>query len=158
MVSAASCRITTAAKSTSSPLFQQDYESPDLKPQTTPGYWNFLEMVFDPARREPRIALRVRRLNDPVGHSPRGGGSVEISASGTGRLHSCRLPEIRTLPLADVRFTMLDGRPIRGVRSQADGTVPLSGLVAVPPETEVLMTAHASGKVEARAIRTAPLG
>lgn len=139
-------------------LFQQDYESPDLKPQTTPGYWNFLEMVFDPARREPRIALRVRRLNDPVGHTPRGGGSVEISASGTGRLYSCRLPEIRTLPLADVRFTMLDGRPIRGVRSQADGTVPLSGLVDVPPETEVLMTAHVSGKVEARAIRTAPLG
>ena len=139
-------------------LFQQDYESPDLKPQTTPGYWNFLEMVFDPARREPRISLRVRRLNDPVGHSPRGGGSVDISASGTGRLHSCRLPEIRTLPLADVRFTMLDGRPIRGVRSQADGTVPLSGLVDVPPGTEVLMTAHAAGKVEARVIRTGPLG
>jgi len=29
-------------------LFHQSYEGPDLRRQTTPGYWNFLEMNFDP--------------------------------------------------------------------------------------------------------------
>ena len=135
-------------------LFQQDYESPDLKPQSTPGYWNFLEMVFNPASRDPRIELRVRRLNDPPSHEPRGGGAVDVAASTTGRYPSCRIPVTRTLPLADVYLSRLDGRPIRGVRSNEDGTLPIAGLVDVPSGSEILMTARAGADIEARVIRT----
>ena len=139
-------------------LFQQDYESPDLKRQQTPGYWNFLEMVFEPRADEPRIGLRLRRLNDPPSHEPRGGGAVNVvAASGTGRLPGCRLPEIHTLPRADVRFTRMDGRPIRGVLSLANGRVPVGSLVDIAPDTEVIMTARAGNQVEAQVIQTQSL-
>jgi hypothetical protein len=137
-------------------LFQQDYESPGLKQQSSPGYWDFLEMVFDPTIRDPRIQLRVRRLNDAPRHEPRGGGAVDVAASSTGRLPSCRLPETKTLAFADVRLARPDGRPIRGVRSLANGSVPIAGLVDVAPGTEILMTAHDGARIEARTIRTLP--
>ncbi len=138
-------------------LFQQDYESPDLKRQQTPGYWNFLEMVFDPDAPDPRIGLRVRCLNDPPGQKPRGGGAVDVGVSSTGRLPSCRLSDIRTLPGAAVRLTHLDGRPIRGALTRPDGSLPVAGLVDVPPGTQLLLTAHAAGKADAQLIRTLPL-
>ena len=139
-------------------LFQQDYESPDLRRQQTPGYWNFLEMVFEPRADEPRIGLRLRRLNDPPSHEPRGGGAVNVvAAAGTGRLPSCRLPEIHTLPRADVRFTRMDGRPIRGALSLANGRVPVGSLVDIAPDTEVIMTARAGDQVEAQFIQTQSL-
>jgi len=137
-------------------LYQQDYESPELKQQSSPGYWNFLEMVFDPMTRDPRIGLRVRRLNDAPRHEPRGGGMVEVAASSTGRLPTCRIPETKTLPLAEVRLARADGRPIRGSRSLADGSVPIAGLVDVAPGTEILMTAHDGTNIEARTIQTLP--
>jgi hypothetical protein len=138
-------------------LFQQDYESPDLKRQQTPGYWNFLEMVFNPVATDAQIGLRIRRLNDTPGHEPRGGGTVDVAASSTGRLPSCRLPDIRTLPNAAVSLTHLDGRPIRGARTRSDGSLPVAGLIDIPPATQLLLTAHSGDKVEAQVIRTVPL-
>ncbi|RMF74433.1 MAG: hypothetical protein D6744_14500, partial [Planctomycetota bacterium] len=109
-------------------LYHQKYEAPDLRPQTNPGYWNFLEMEFDPRAADPQIGLRLRRLNDPPAERPRGGGQVDVGASQTGRPPDSRLPPIRTLPNADVRLALSDGRPLRGLRSAADGSLPRAGL------------------------------
>ena len=139
-------------------LFHQDYEGPDPRRQTTPGYWNFLEMNFDPRGAEPRIGLRLRRLNDAPSRAARGGGYVDVAAAGTGREITCRLPALRTLPNAGVRFVTLDGKPIRGTRSLGDGAVAVTGLVGIAPGRKLIMTAHANGQAEARVVETLALG
>ena len=138
-------------------LYHQSYEAPDLRRQTRPGYWNFLEMNFNTKPGEPRIGLQIRKLEDVPGLAPRGGGFVNVAASTTGRPHDCRLPEIKTLPDSEVRLATLDGRPIRGSRSLADGTVPVSGLVGIAPGTKILMTAIDGDEVEANVVETMPL-
>lgn len=135
-------------------LYHQKFETPLLKETTGPTYWNFLEMHFDPREADPVIVCRLRNLIDPPSAAPRGGGLVDDRASNTGRPHTSRLPELKTLPAADVRFAMRDGRPIRGTRSLPDGTVPLAGLIDVPPGTQIVMTAHAGDQVEARIVIT----
>ncbi len=137
-------------------LYHQDYESPELRTQSSPGYWNFLEMAFDPRDADPRVELRVRRLDDVPNTAPRGGGEVDARASATGRPHSCALAPIRTLPGAEVLFSTLDGRPIRGARSLADGRVPVLGFAEITARVELLMTARKGAEVEARVIRTLP--
>jgi hypothetical protein len=138
-------------------LYHQDYETPELASQTHPGYWNFLEMELDPSREDPRIGLRIRQIDDVPTLGPRGGGWVQVGASTTGRPHSCGLPEVKTLPNAEVRLTMLDGRPVRGARSRADGTVPVAGLVDVEPGTKLLVTAFDGERAETLVVETQPL-
>ncbi len=140
-------------------LYHQSYDTPDLRKLDGPFYWNFLEMEFDPRGDDPQIGLRVRNLVDSPDETPRGGGSVETGASGTGRLPTCSLPAVKLLPDADVLLSSLDGRPLRGARTQADGRLTLRGLAGVAPGETILATARAAKKVVAKAIVTgAPSG
>ena len=135
-------------------LYHQSYDTPNLRKLEGPFYWNFLEMEFDPTPADPMIGLRVRNLVDPPSESPRGGGSVLESASGTGRPPRCSLPRVKLLPDADVLLTRLDGRPLRGARTLPDGTLPVTGLIDVGPGELILATARSGGKVVARQIST----
>ena len=140
-------------------LYHQSYDTPDLRKLDGPFYWNFLEMEFDPRGDDPQIGLRVRNLVDSPDETPRGGGSVETGASSTGRLPTCSLPAVKLLPDADVLLSSLDGRPLRGARTQADGRLTLRGLAGVAPGETILATARAAKKVVAKAIVTgAPSG
>ena len=139
-------------------LYHQDYESPDLKRQTNSGYWNFLEMHFDTREADANIQLLVRRLDEPPNPQGMGGGWVDVKASTTGRPIDSRLPELKTLPNAEVRFAATDGRPIRGARSLEDGRVPVSGLVDVSSGTKVLMTAFDGDSADVQLVETRPLG
>ena len=135
-------------------LYHQHYESPDLQPQTHPGYWNFLEIELDPRGADPKISLQLRRLDDVPSLAPRGGGLVRVKASETGRRHDSKLPAIRTLPNAEVRFSLADGAPLRGARSLADGTVPVAGLVGVARGTTIIVTAYDGDRVESLTVKT----
>ncbi len=137
-------------------LYHQRYDTPDLRKVDGPFYWNFLEMEFDPRGEDPEIGLRVRNLVDPPDETPRGGGSVQAEASGTGRAHSCSLPAVKLLPNADVLLASLDGRPVRGARTLEDGSLPIRGLVGVEPGATILATARTAKKVVAKEIVTVP--
>ena len=124
-------------------LYHKTHANPSLGKHAAgdPFYWNFLEMEFNPARADPAIGLRIRNMIDSPTAQPRGGGSLETTASATGRVIQSKLPPITLLPNADVRFVDENGRPIRGIRSLANGRVPLTGLVDVKPGTKVIVTA-----------------
>ena len=119
-----------------------------------PFYWNFLEMEFDTRPADARIGLRVRNLIDSPTEVPRGGGSLETLASRTGRTQSSGLPKFTTLPNADVRILHTNGRAIRGIRSAADGSIPISGLVDVAPGTQILVTAFDGERSESQVVTT----
>jgi hypothetical protein len=138
-------------------LYHTHYGAPDLSAREGPEYWNFLEMVFDPRGVDPSFQLKIRNLVDPPTEMPRGGGSVEDNVSHTGRPIGCRLPSLRTLPNADVLLLHADGRPIRGTRSLADGSIPLAGLPEVVPGTAIRVSAFAEGNGEAFEVETLPL-
>ena len=143
-------------------LYHTKYDSPELTPIEGPRHWNFLDMHCDPRGVDPSFLLKIRNIIDPPSAPARGGGLVEDQASGTGRPHTCLLPQIRTLPNADVLFSTIDGRPIRGTRSLADGTVPLEGLVEIDgkdigPGTLVRMTAFDGTSMDARMVKTKPV-
>jgi len=62
----------------------------------------------------------------------------------------------------DVLFSTIDGRPIRGTRSLADGSVPLRGLIEIDgkdiiPGTHLRMTAFDGKNLDARIIETKPV-
>jgi len=143
-------------------LYHTRYDSPELTPIEGPKHWNFLEMHCDPAPADPAFSLKIRNIIDPPDANPRGGGFAEDHASGTGRPHTCLLPPIRTLPEADVLFSTIHGRPIRGTRSLADGSVPLRGLVEIDGRdiiagSHVRMTAFDGKNLDARMIETKPV-
>lgn len=138
-------------------LYHQHYESPELKKQSDPRYWNFLEAEFDPRGADGKIGLQIRRLDDVPSLGPRGGSRVRVAASATGRPHDSLLPRIRTLPNAEVRLADVDGRPIRGARSLEDGTVPVAGLIDVPAGRSIVVTAYDGERAEAQTVRTRPL-
>ncbi|MEO0415648.1 MAG: hypothetical protein AAF226_11925, partial [Verrucomicrobiota bacterium] len=125
-------------------LYHKTHADPELNEHASgePFYWNFLEMEFDPTQQDPAIGMRVRNMIDAPDEKPRGGGSLEIGASQTGRSFTSRLPEIETLPHADVRFIDADtGKTIRGSRSLANGRVPVRGLIDIAPEKQIIVTA-----------------
>lgn len=135
-------------------LYHQRYDTPDLRKLDGPFYWNFLEMEFDPRGTDPQIGLRVRNLVDPPTEPPRGGGSVQEVASRTGRPPTCSLPAVKLLPNADVLITYSDGRPLRGARTLADGSLPVRGLVDVDPGEAILATARSGEQAMAELIVT----
>ena len=137
-------------------LYHDTYDSPSLRKRTGPKHWNFLEMVFEPSVQDPSIELRIRNLIDPPSEGARGGGDVDDTASNTGRKISCRLPEVRTLSNADVFIATELGRPIRGVRSLANGRLPLTGLIDVEPGTGVVVTATNGEETTAQRVETLP--
>lgn len=125
-------------------LYHKEHADPQLNehPTGAPFYWNFLEMEFDPRPANSTIGLRLRNMIDPPDESPRGGGALEIPASETGRIPSSRLPELRTLPHADVRVVSVEGLPLRGMRSDAEGRVGGTPLADVPAGTKVIVTSY----------------
>ncbi len=137
-------------------LYHSKHATPDLQPHAKgePFYWNFLEMEFDPGKRDPAIGLRIRNMIDPPSEQPRGGGSLQQVASETGRSTTCKLPLIKTLPNADVRFVHTDGRPVRGTRSGPDGTVSLKGLPDIEPGTPLIVTAFDGKQSSSQTITT----
>jgi len=135
-------------------LYHQSYESPDLKPQSNPGYWNFLEMEFDPRQADAKIGLRIRKLEDVPNTGPRGGGEVRARASATGRTPDSLLPDVKLAGDAEVRVTRVDGRPVRGVRTMANGSLAVRGLVGVPAGETVLLTAFDGERAESKVVRT----
>ena len=139
-------------------LYQQDHHSPELSKGTEQGepyYWNFLEMAFDTGPNDPEISLKVRNMVDHPDEKPRGDGHVEkVKASETGRPIASKLPEIKTLALADVQFDRTDGTPIQAIRSLTDGTIPLIGLVEVKPGEKIRMSAFDGKQADAQIIVT----
>lgn len=138
-------------------LYHQQYGSPDLKQREGPKHWNFLEILLDPRPADPTIGLQIRNIVDPPGETPRGGGVVKRRASETGRPPASKLPPVTTLANADVRLVTEDGVPIRGLRSQPDGTVPQIELIDVPPDTRVILTASDGAAAEAKLVTTLPV-
>jgi hypothetical protein len=140
-------------------LYHPSYANPVLEPHPAhaPFPWNFLEMEFDPRPADAALGLRIRNVIDSPTDVPRGGGALDTKASTTGRPITSRLPEIRTLPNADVRFTEAGGGPIRALRSNADGIVPMAGLVEVRPDTPVIVTAYDGVQAASQVLRTLPL-
>jgi hypothetical protein len=124
-------------------LYHKSHADPKLNGHAKgdPFYWNFLEMEFDPRPADPAIGLRVRNMIDAPTEEPRGGGSLETTASTTGRKPSSKLPEMKTLADADVRIVSTNGSPIRATRSDSSGTLRATTLVDVPTGTKVIVTA-----------------
>lgn len=137
-------------------LYHKTHADPKLTPQPkgAPFYWNFLEMEFDPTRKDPAIGLRLRNMIDAPSHAPRGGAPLETAASTTGRKPTCKLPAVKTIPNADVRFSFLDGRPIRGARSDANGIVSVPGLVGPRPGDKIMVSAQDGSRADASLVTT----
>jgi len=137
-------------------LYHKQFQSPSKQPRTGPQYWNFLEMHLDP-RENGNVQFKIRNLIDPPTEKPRGGGGATIPLQSTGRPIACQLPKLKTLPNADIHFATIQGKPIRGTRSSADGTISLKGLIDIEPATRVVMTAIAGTEVDAQVITTLPI-
>ncbi len=138
-------------------LYQKKHHSPELSKKNKKGLlcWNFLEMTFDTAPDDAEISLKIRHLVDSPSDEPKGDGQVDkAKASGTGRVVVSKLPDIKTLPLADVQFDMVDGTPIQAIRSLADGSIPLIGLVDIQSGETVRMSAFNGTKAEAKLLVT----
>jgi len=138
-------------------LYHKTHASPTLEEHAKgePFYWNFLEMVFNPAEKDCGIYLRIRNMIDAPSVQARGGGELNTANSETGRVPSSGLPVLTTIPDADVRLVDLEsGRPLRGTRSLSDGTIPVAGLVDVMKGTRILVTANDGVKAESRIVRT----
>ena len=137
-------------------LYHATHATPDLQRHEDgePYYWNFLEMEFDPRHADPTIGLRIRNLIDPPSAEPRGGGSLSETAAQSGQLPSSKLPKVITLPHADLRLVHTDGRPIRGTRSRADGSLPLRALPNIPAGTTLILTAYDGKESQSHTITT----
>ena len=118
---------------------------------------NFMEMVFDTRLSDPRIEMRIRHTLDSPAEKPRGGGTLDVPLFETGRSPASALPEVKTLPSADVIFYSPEGAPIRGTRTRDDGTLAISGLVDIPPGTEITLVCRKGTDVDAQSLRTLPL-
>ena len=138
-------------------LYHKTHGSPRLEKREGPYYWNFLEMSFDTDPSDSQFQFRIRNMVDGPGETPRGGGSVSAQATGTGRPRRCQLPQVSTLPLADIQLCRLDGRPLRGGRSDAAGNIEIPGLVDVDAGTSILLIARAGDRAAATVIATEPI-
>ncbi|MDB4664516.1 alkaline phosphatase D family protein [bacterium] len=140
-------------------LYHKSFVDPLQNPHPSgdPFYWNFLEMSFDPDGSTPAIGLRIRNLVDEPSDVPRGGGMLVVSDQDTGRLHTCRLPNITTLPNADVFLTETNGKPIRGTRSDAQGKVHLGGLPDIAPGTRIVIHSYDGKDADSVVITAQPV-
>ncbi len=139
-----------------SALYHKEWADSKLTPRSNkePQYWNFLEMEFDPRPRDSTIGMRIRNLIDAPDETPRGGGTIATVASKTGRLPTSTLPPVRTLALADVRFTDLEGRPVCATRSDENGVVKLTGFPDLPAGIRLLMTTFNGTETQSKVVTT----
>ena len=140
-------------------LYHKTFADPSQNPHQPgdPFYWNFLEMKFDPQGSQPTIGMRIRNLVDAPSDDPRGGGVLDVSVKETGRPHLCKLPELVTLPRADVFLTETNGKPIRGTRSDADGRIHIDGLPEILPGTRIVIHSYDGQNVDSRVLTTMPV-
>ena len=140
-------------------LYHKQFSNPHQQPHsaTDPFYWNFLEMEFDPRGADPQIELRIRNLVDAPVADPRGGGALLARKSETGRPSTCSLPLIQTLPNADVFLTETNGQPIRGIRSDGEGKVHLTGLPDLRPGTQIVVNAFDGAAAHSQVLKTGQL-
>ena len=123
-------------------LYHEKYDNVQLTKEDGPYYWNFLEMIFDPRIEHQKIEFKIRNLIDKPGEKPRGGDYFSGTIADTGRRYNCKLPGIKTLPNADVLFLSIDGKPLRGTRSDSEGVISVKGLTCVAPGERVLMVSN----------------
>ena len=135
-------------------LFHSSFDTPDLKPLAGGNHYNFVEMTFEPGAADPHVTLAIRNLTDSPSSPARGGGSVAIAISEMGRPPQSRLPAAITLPDADVYVTTIDGRPVRALRSRADGSLPDVGFPDLRPGTKLLIHSHDGADVDAQLLTT----
>ncbi len=135
------------------------YPTPTAAPgvEHEEGSWNFLEMHVDPSGSDPYIEMTIRNLTDATDAASRGGVPLRLAASEMGRPRTSRLPPFQTLANADVRLSRATGEPVRAYRSLANGRLPESGLIDIPPGTMLVVTTYGPAGVEARMIETLPL-
>ena len=138
-------------------LYHADYASPSLKQQKGPFYWNFMEMEFDPWLQSPTTKLTIRNLIDAPDEDPRGGTALILASKDTGRLPASEIPATIMIPSADVQISSLSGELIRGTRTDVNGTMPLTRLNSVMPDTPLLVTAYSDEKAVSLIIRTTSL-
>ena len=115
---------------------------------------NFMEMAFDTRLADPRIQMKIRHTMDAPENAPRGGGTLDVPLFETGRRPASVLPEVKTLPSADVILYNSDGAPIRGMRTREDGSLALSGLVDIPPGREITLVCRKGTEVDAQTLHT----
>ena len=118
---------------------------------------NFMEMVFDTRLSDPRIQMKIRHTLDAAEDEPRGGGTLDVALFETGRSPASVLPKVKTLSSADVILYNSDGAPIRGTRTRDDGSLALSGLVDIPPGSEITLVSRKGSEVDAQTFRTISL-
>ena len=140
-------------------LYHKQFCDPEQTPHQPgePFYWNFLEMSFDTRGNTPEIGMRIRNLVDAPGESPRGGGTLEIPERETGRPSRCVLPDLVTLPNADVFLTGTNGKPIRGTRSDENGKLKLYGLPDIEPGTRIVINAYDGVRSDSDVVTTKPI-
>lgn len=141
-------------------LYHKNFADPAQNPHQPgdPFYWNFLEMKFQPEGSEPTIGMRIRNLVDAPSDEPRGGGVLDASVRETGRAHTCQLPDLVTLPSADVFLTETNGKPIRGTRSDVNGKIHLGGLPEFSPGTRIVIHSYDGEKTDSKLVTTLPVG
>ena len=117
---------------------------------------NFMEMAFDTRPQDPRIQMKIHHTLDAPENGPRGGGTLDVPLFETGRRPTSALPWVKTLPSADVILYSPDDSPIRGTRSRENGSLGLSGLVDIPPGTEITLVCRKGTAIDAQTLRTLP--
>ena len=135
-------------------LYHEDYESPDLKPQSDPRYWNFLELVLEPKRPEPEVIAAIRNIIDAPQDPPRGGGHLRAAGNTLGRPPTSWLPDFRAFPHASIRVLRTDGAPLRAARAGPDGWVRKLGLVDAHPGESLLVVMQQGNKASAQILTT----
>ncbi len=114
-------------------------------------------MEFNPQLQDPNTSLAIRNLIDPPDEEPRGGSALYLQSKDTGRRPTCVLPATLLIPDADVQISTLAGELIRGTRTGPDGTMPLTRLNSVIPDTPLLVTAYSDEKAVSLIIQTSEL-
>lgn len=140
-------------------LYHKSFADPAQNPHAPgdPFYWNFLEMEFNPQGSEATVGMRIRNLVDGPMAGPRGGGELVTTVNETGRIPTCELPQLVTLPNADVFLAETNGKPIRAMRSDANGKVHLGGLPDISPGTRVVIHSYDGEKTDSQVVTTLPL-
>ena len=138
-------------------LYHRDYGSPSLTNRRGPFYWNFLELEFDPSQQSPTTTLAIRNVIDDPEENARGGEALSIGAHETGQRPLSELLPAELIPNADVQISTMQGELVRGTRTRSDGTMPLTRLCSVMPNTPLLVTAYSDEKAVSLIIQTSPL-
>ena len=120
-------------------------------------HWNFMEIELQPESNMPVMSLTIRNIIDSPDEFPRGGNNINIKSMDTGRQPDSILPKISLIPQADVLISRLDGEPVRGTQTSLDGTINITKLVGINPDTPLLITAYSNYNSISQIVNTIPI-